>query len=386
MKRLISIFIIIVLMIASTGCKQSKQEINQMGIVLTTGFDLTPDGKYIFTAELLNPESSSSSTSKKNTTESSSDVVIFTSLGDTPYTATTNLAESYGKPLFFAHSKYVVLGENLSKQGLNLFMDAVFRIRTTRPDTILLIAKGRASDIVKANAAGEKIPADSIENLVKFQSSMGYFPMISRLDFANALLNKTSTPILGVITLKNKFNTDNTFDLSGTAIFKNDKLIGFMDMNETRGMEWIEGKVQSGIVSAHMPDNSIVDFSILHSKSKIKPLIKKDSLSIQININAEANIVEMTSTLNPMKDYKVMDKFSTALSNSIKSEVLLALNSAQKKYKSDVFGFGNIISQTYPDLWDKIKPEWQSIFPNIKVDVTVTSSVKRPGLISKPIK
>ncbi|WP_234117251.1 Ger(x)C family spore germination protein [Clostridium hydrogenum] len=96
MKRLISIFIIIMFTITLTGCRQSKQELNQMGIVLTTGFDLTPDGKYLFTAEILNPEIQSSSTSKKDSTELTSDVVTFSSLGETPSSTPINLAESYG--------------------------------------------------------------------------------------------------------------------------------------------------------------------------------------------------------------------------------------------------------------------------------------------------
>lgn len=386
MKKLISIFIIVIFTITFTGCKESKQEINQMGVVLTSGFDLSPDGKYIFTVQILNTQSGSSAGSKQDVQQGSSDVVIFTSLGDSPLTATTNLAENYGKPLFFGHSKYVILGEKLAESGVSLFMDAVFRIRTTRPDTIILITKGKASDIVKAAVPDEKIPADKIENLAMFQSSKGFSPMVSRLQFANVLLNKTSAPILGLVDMKNEFNTDNVFDLSGTAVFKNDKLIGYMDINETRGMQWINGKVQTGTIKANLPDGNVVNFYILKSKSKIKPILKNGSLSMQINIKEEGNLIELSAPLNPMENYKVMDELSTFQSNAIKSEVLLALNTAQKKYKADVFHFGEIINENYPDFWDKIKSNWPSIFPNLKIDVNITSQVKRPGIISKPMK
>lgn len=386
MKKFISVFTIIIFTITFTGCRETKQEINQMGIVLTSGFDLASNGKYIFTAQILNTQGESTSASQKNAQQSSSDVVIFTSLGDTPLTAMTNLAENYGKPLFFAHSKYVVLGEKLAESGVSLFMDAVFRTRTTRPDTILLVTKGKADDIIKADVPGQKIPADKIENLAIFQNSKGYSPMVSRLEFANKLLSKTSAPILGLINIKNEFNTDNVFDLSGTAVFKGDKLIGYMDINETRGLQWINGKVQSGTIAAYFPNGDIVNFSIIKSKSKIKPILKDGSLSMQINITEEGNLIEMSAPLNPMKNYKIMDELSVLQANAIKSETLLALNAAQKKYKADVFNFGGIISENYPDFWDKIKSNWSSIFPNLKIYVNVTSSVKRPGFISKPIK
>lgn len=386
MKKFISIFIIIIFTITSTGCKESKQEINQMGIVLTSGFDLSPDGKYIITSQILNTQKGSSSASQQNAQQDSSEFTVFTSLGNTPVNATTNLSETYGKPLFFGHAKYIVLGEKLAKSGVSLLMDLVFRLRTARPDTVILVTKGKAADIIKAAVPDEKIQADKIENLVMFQSSKGYSPNISRLQFASVLLNKTGAPILGLINLKNEFNTDNVFDLSGTAVFKGDKLIGYMNINETRGMQWINGKVQSGTIAASLPTGDIVNFSILKSKSKIKPILKDGTLSMQINIKEEGNIIEMSAPLNPMENYKIMDELGTLQANAIKSEVLLALNAAQKQYKADVFGFGKIVSENYPDFWDKIKSNWPSIFPNLKIDVNVISEVKRPGTISKPMK
>ncbi|PJI10432.1 MULTISPECIES: Ger(x)C family spore germination protein [Clostridium] len=385
MKKNISIFMIIVFMTAFTGCKESKQEINQMGTVLATGFDLTEDGKYIITVQILNPQGGGSDTSKKSDTEGKSDVTVFSSESDTPSSAPANLAESYGKPIFFGHSKYVVLGERLAKTGVTKFMDSVFRIRTTRPDVAVFVTKGNASDIIKADLPDEKISADKVENLIKFQGEKGYSPMTSRLRFANALMDKIRAPILGVINIKNEFNSDNTFDVSGTAVFKEDKLIGYMDMNETRGMQWINGKVQSGSIVGHLPNNKVANFYILKSRSKIKPVLKNGSLRVEVNIFEEGNVIEMSAPLNPMENYKVMDKLSEVQSNAIKGEALLALNTAQKKYDADVFGFANAINETYPDFWNKIKSNWPSIFQKLKVDVNVTSSVKRPGIISKPI-
>lgn len=383
MKKIVSIFMIVAFMTGFTGCKESKQEVNQMAMVLATGFDLTSDGKYIYTVQILNPQGSNDS--KDKSSEGTSDIAIFTSTGESPVDAMNKLAEDYGKPLFFAHSKYVVLGENLAKAGTSLFLDASFRRRTTRPENLLFVTKGKASDIIKAYVPDEKVPADKIDNIAKFQAAKGYSPMVSRLKFANTLSNKASAPTLGVISLKNQFNSDNTFDLSGTAVFKEDKLIGYMDINETRGMQWIRGKVQDGVIVGHLPDNKLASFSVLKSKSKIKPVLKNGALRMEVNIFAEGNVMEMTAPLDPMKNYKVMDELSEAQSNAIKNEALLALNTAQKKYNADVFGFGTVISEDYPDFWNKIKSNWPSIFSKLKVDVKVTSSVKRPGIISKPI-
>lgn len=386
MKRFISIFILITFIFTLSGCRKSKQELNELGVVLNSGFDLSSDGKYIFTAQILNTQGDTAATSKNNTNETSSDVVVFSALGDTPYSAANNLGESYGKPLFFGHSRYIVLGENLASSGLSLFIDSLLRIRTTRPDTLLLVTKGMAADIVKASTSNERIPSNEIENIHKFQNVKGYSPMVSGLEFANSLSNKTSAPILGTIALKNKYGTDNTFDVSGTAVFKGDKLIGFMNDTETRGVQWVRGRVQGGIILGYFSPNKLISFFQLQSKSKITPILKGNSISIQIDIKSEGNVVEMSAPLNPMKNHKIMYELNASLSNAIKNEILAALNTAQKKYKLDIFNFGNTIEQKYPDFWNKNKKNWSSIFPNIKIDVNVTSNVNRPGVISKPVK
>lgn len=386
MKKFISLLIILLLITPLIGCKESKQEVEKLGIILAEGFDLTPDGKYQYTAQILNTQANPTSKSKDTTEEESSEVVVFSAIGDTPYSATSNLGESYGKSLFFGHSRYIVIGEKLARSGLGLLTDTVFRIRTSRPDILLLITKGKASEIVKASVPNEKIPSNEIENLQRFQKSKGFSPMTSNLEFANSLLNESGTSILGFITLRNDYGTDNVLDFSGSAVFKKDKLAGYMNINETRGVQWIKGKVQGGVITSYLPDNNLVSFFSIDSKSKIKPKLNGDSLYIDVDIQVLGNVIEMSAPLNPMKNHKDMDKLNQLLSKAVKDEATLAINAAQKKFKADVFDFGKTVSEDYPNFWDKNKNDWSSIFSKIKININVSSSVKRPGVISKPIK
>lgn len=57
-----------------------------------------------------------------------------------------------------------------------------------------------------------------------------------------------------------------------------------------------------------------------------------------------------------------------------------------KKLKADIFHFGSKVHRQYPKFWKTAESDWENIFPNLNVEVNVDSSVKRPGIISKPIK
>jgi spore germination protein KC len=51
----------------------------------------------------------------------------------------------------------------------------------------------------------------------------------------------------------------------------------------------------------------------------------------------------------------------------------LTIETAQKQYKSDIFGFGEAIHRSNPKEWKKIKEQWDEEFSemtaNVKVDV-----------------
>lgn len=377
MKRFIVIILIVLFALSSTGCSRTKQEINNISVVLAVGFDLTPENKYIFEAQILNTQSSK---------KSPSNVVVFTSTGDTPYDAINRMSTSLGKNLFFGHSAYIIVGDRLSQNGVSLIIDALLRNPDTRPDRPFLATKGNALDIIKAITIDEKVPASSIDNILKFQVGKGFVPLTTRLDFANALGSKTAAPIAGMINLEKNIKADNTFSVAGTAVFKKDKLAGYLDKKETRGMQWVNGKIKTGNLVVETKNMGIITFDVLNTNSKIKPIINNDSITMQINIKVKSNIIEMTENLDLMKNPDEIQYLNKLQNKAIESEVKLTLQKAQKIFKADIFDFGSIIHRSNPKLWNTIKNDWQDIYPNIKVEVTVDSSIKRPGSISKPIK
>lgn len=383
MKRLCCIFISIIILFSAAGCKGAKQEVQKLALVLAMGFDLTPENKYLLTVQILNPQknSSQSTDSKKG-----DQVMIFSSEGDTPIDAINQLATDYGRNLYFGHNDYVVIGKELAESGLSLFIDSMLRGHESRLNNILLLAKDKAWKILTFKPIDEQIPSNSVRKLIELQSIRGHSSVVSRLDFVSTLSSKTAAPIMGVIDLNRENNIDKTFKLAGTGVFKNDKLIGYLSINETRGMQWIRGRVKDGNITVDTSDNSKITFFILTANSQIKSIVENDSVIIKITIKSESKILEMPSKLDPMKNPKVMDDLAELQSKAIENEVKLALNAAQERLDADVFDFGGLIHREHPEYWENIEQDWDHIFPNIKVDVHVISSLKRPGVISKPIK
>ncbi len=388
MKRFISIFILVMISIFTTSCKGTKEELDKLAVAVAIGYDITSDGKYMLTAQILNPQKDSSGGmmgKKAGSQQKATDVVVFNTIGDSISDCKGQLTTKLGKELNYDHIEFVVVGRQLAESGIDMVLDAVLRGYKMRPDIPLLVTKGNAFDIIRATSVHEKIPASEVTNILRLQSSFGFTNVVSILDFANSLASKTKSPVAGVINLSKNNDSDETFEVVGTAVFKKDKLIGFMDMNETRGMQWINGKVKFGYITTLSQDEGRITFQIIRSNSKIKSSIKTDSYTIIIKVKEESIIGEMTGNLDPMKTPDIMNRLEIIQDDAITNEIKLAINIAQRKFNADVFGFGEMIHRDYPKEWTYMEGRWKDIFPNLNIEIKVISSLKRPGYISKPI-
>lgn len=331
MKKCISILMSILITFSITGCNRIKEEVEKLAIVLAMGYDMESDDTYTLTAQILNvqKQSSGNTSSQPGNQAPPSDVMFISAKGKTPFDAINNISDYLGKKLFFAHSQYVIIGSSLANHGVSQLINTIIRNPEARPNSLLLLTKGKASKIITTKTFDTTIPANSIKDLIKLQSSKGLTSSVSRLEFANAMSSKTTSAILDVID-----RTKNT----------NDEV------------------------------NNII------------PIISGKNIAINITIKQTSNILEMTNNSDPMKNPKVMDELGILEGRAIKKEVKLAINKAQKKLNADIFNFGGILHRSYPKVWKKVSKNWRKIFPNIKVKVNVISNLDSPGKISKPIK
>ncbi|GAA0181662.1 Ger(x)C family spore germination protein [Clostridium sediminicola] len=392
MKKILILLLISIFLILCVGCRTVKKDIEKLAMVMSTGYDYVSNDQYMITIQVLKTTKQQTSGTLEGGGEQPSipsDVVIYTSIGNTINEAFDNLTTTLGEEPYFAHNKFIIIGEKLASNGIALVVDSDLRGNEMRPNTPVLVAKGTAYDIIKTLTPNNTIPSIEIENIIKLQSEKSLSTMTNLKQLYNGLANKTSSISTGVIYLEKAndiAHRGEIFRIEGTAIFQEDKLIGFLNKEETKGLSWVKGNVQTGDIVITSPDNKddIITLKILSSKSKIKPIINDNHYLIEIIINEQSDIVGMTGKYDPMKNYKLLDTLAEVQNETIKKQIELTIEKAQKKYKVDFFDFGEIIHRKYPETWNIIKDDWDKLFPYIIVKIKVDSTLKRPGSISKP--
>jgi len=367
---------------ALIGC-WNWRELNTLGIVVATGLDLAPDGKVSVTVQIVKPGEIRSSRDSKGGTGSNA-VWVVTSTGDTVFDAVRNATMQVDRKLFWPDNKIYIIGEELAREGLSPMLDWLDRDSEPRRLPKLLVTRGKAKDIIAADSEIENLPALFLENLVKASINTSMAVDVRIHDFLKMMTAEGRDPYASRVELMGGEKKQSI--LSGAAVFRKDRLVGWLGPSETRGLLWALGKVKSGIIVVPSPleEEKKVSLEIIRAGSKIRPILKEDGMpAIIVEIQEEGNLGEQMSAVDLTKP-EIWSSLEESQSIAIENEVKSALRIAQTELGSDIFGFGEAVHRKYPQVWQELKDRWSQVYPLVEVEVKVSAKLRRNGLGTKP--
>lgn len=132
----------------------------------------------------------------------------------------------------------------------------------------------------------------------------------------------------------------NSSEFSGTAVFKTDKLAGYLDNEETRALSILRGDLRTSFMSVR-DSAGFIGVNIRMKKSKINVDIAKDRLIINIDVVLDGELTGVASGIvYEQKEYEGF--LETQLSNAINSQIMNMLLKSQAwgTDVADVAGLG----------------------------------------------
>jgi spore germination protein KC len=165
------------------------------------------------------------------------------------------------------------------------------------------------------------------------------------------------------------------------GVFRKDKLIGWLNEDESKGLNYALGNVKSTIVTIPCPKKGKADIELIHTNTELKTEYIGNKLKGTIKIAATANVGNVQcKTLNLTKP-ETISQLEIKTEKKIQQNITNALHASQRKYKIDPFGFGEALRRSNPDYWHRQKKDWVRIFVNMPVETEVTVKIKNIGMI-----
>lgn len=397
MKKVSFILLISIVSITTlTGC-WDRRELNDLAIVIGLGIDKNEDEGYTVSVQVLNP-SEIASQATGGGSGYDTPVTTYTTTGKILFEALRKLTQQVPRKIYLSHLEMIVIGEGIAKEDIYNFLDFLSRDHSVRTDFYMVVSKDcKAEDVLKVLTSIDKIPADMLfESLESSSEAWAATSKVKLDDLLNDIVSEGTQPVLTAVkimgdpeagtNLDNVQNTDPKTRLyfDGMAAFKNNKLVGWLNEDQSKGLNYVKGKVQSTIIVIDI-NNAQIGVELLKSTAEIIPHIDGTKPpSIEVKIFGEANVAEVNTKLDLMSA-DVFSELEKKTNGDIKDKIIKAVDKAQKEYESDIFGFGNHIYKKDPKMWGKIKKNWMEMYPEIQVHVSVDIKLRRVGTITNPI-
>lgn len=397
-KKWVILFLFVALDVYILGGCWDLREINEIGLVTAVGIDKgTEPNRYAVTVQIAN-QSTEGSGGSESGGKSKSEMWIGTEEGDSLFDAARKLSSVSSRRIMWAHNNVVIIGESLAREGIIPVIDFFTHNPELRMKSAVAVSNGDAKKYIAAKAGMESPSGVSYILLESYRSLSAESVESHMLDVSADLKNQYSNPLITVIDMKKlpKQSGDGdksgggteTVKMTGAAVFKRDKMVGWLSPEETRGVSWILNETKSTAVAVTDLEygNKNVTVETHDVKAKINTKVMNGMPEVSISVSGRGDIVEEDG-ITSQSINEVKDSVAVLVSKKIEDEIKNSLEVIQKKYMVDVLGFAVIVHTQNNKEWEGgLKDKWQEIFPQIPVNVSVEINITTSTLNQEPNK
>ena len=372
-KKILLLLIIFLL----TGCYDQK-ELNTIAIMTATEINKV-DNEFIVNAQVVNPQS-------KDTVNVQAPFIIYEGKGKTIHEAYRQIKLQSSRYLYPNHMQILIINENIAKEDISQIVDLFLRIPDIRSEFNVLI--GKNDNILSITTPIDDISSTSILDTMETNNKyLGITNFVTFNEFANMDLNKNLEVILPSIeaidyteeatttTNTEKTKIESLYKLNNLAIFKNNKLLGYLTKDESITYNLIKNKAKSILITNECEENKYMTVEATDIKSDINT--KNKEINIKIEMTGNINETMCSIKLNDEKNIK---KIEENLNKYIENKINTSINNIRKNYNSDIFGFLDLIYKKDYNNYKKIKDTWyESEFQNIKINIKSSINIIGKG-------
>lgn len=375
-------FLILLLPLLS-GC-YNYRELNELGITTAVSIDYKDDAFYVI-AEVINPIKQQDASSSNN-----SPFVNYNSSSSSLQDAFRKVVLESPRQLYAAQLEIIVLSEEVVNNHLEEVLEYFARDPEARTEIKIIVAK--TEDSTKAITLQTLLTSLSSSNIINSLDLQSKVLGMTYPVTLNELLNMYIDPYLEVVlpsmTLYGNYEIGDEKEnittsspkaivkIDGSTITKDNKILGYLDLEESKILNLINGKLKETIIKMNYYDGYII---FEPNRIKVSRELDIKNNIIKINISGYSKTKEIQSNIN-VKDPKEVKKLNKALNMELEKKITDTFNSIREKYGTDVFGFQELYYRTNYKYFKENCTNWyEDIYPKIKLEVKANVRLYEKG-------
>ena len=380
MKRCLFLLLAISIIFTSGCMLPEKYPIENIQNILIIGVDIE-DGQVRLTVVVDKINEGSEPGKEQTSTE------IYTATGQTVFEAKRYLHSYTEKRTSWYHLKYILIGEEASRQNLATTLDFFCENDENRFLHRLVVSRGMSANaLITSTVTYTNDLVDTLDSLFEDAKRTGLSSEVHLLDYASSCGCEWSCIYIPTVELTlathhaSASREDSQDDpdylpvLAGYALFgKDNQLTVYIDGNEALGMNIVLNKLESAAVIVTDMHDQLVSLEVMSSKANIKTDLS-DVPSAAIKVEMTAFMVEYHETQDVLEEAYI-SYLEKQMSAYIKNAIEQALVTGQR-YGTDTFGIGSALYHAYPIASEPLKSNWEEVFSTLNIQVEVSSQIQ----------
>ncbi|WNF38863.1 Ger(x)C family spore germination protein [Bacillaceae bacterium IKA-2] len=368
-----------------------KEEIDDLALVMAVGIDKGEDGQFWITAQVARPADARGEASVGGTEGEATWTA--TGEGKTIFEAIRNIARFSSRRVYWGHNSIIVVSEEVARDGIVDVIDFFTRNNELRMRTWIVVTEKKANEVVAVKTGLEVIPGISLDRLFRYSPLVAEAPRSDVMTLSAAYVGEHTHPYLAMVNLRSRgvdpehpreFGSIPQVELSGTAIFRDDQMVGKLDPRESSGFLWFVEDVGTAVIPLSCPnEEGTVTIELRENRFKLTPKYKKGQVSFEAAIETSADLVELGCPTE-LEHSEIMDILKNDAEDYIKESIEMMIEKVQKEFKVDAIKLGRTFQAKYPQYWVELKDDWDEIFLGVDLDITVKVELNNPQLLENP--
>lgn len=392
-RPILSVLLAFILLVTQVGCWSSK-EVEELSIYTGLSLDkgeLTPleqdlekkGGRYFkknkitASVQIVPKKSSGSPNQQGGGGGQEPNYNNITGTGDSLLEIFRQLSLRLDRPVIGHHLKVMVVSTELAKQQtMQQLMDFVLRDNDIRPSCLVFLSKGRA-DSTLVTKYKEEVPSIHILYMLRNHFRTSKVMKGVNLSELDGLMHSKKSYILQNIT-----ESDGELEFSGAGIIKGDTghWIGTLGQQDVESIGWITGDVKGGAVKTYDKRNEAITYEIKSVKSKITTKVtESNDISFHVKIESKGRLIENWDDKADPTETQNMKEAEKEFEEQVTSRIKSLMHKLQSEYKVDVAGFGDHLHIEEPQVWKKVKDDWDYKFSKTPVTFDIKLSITDLG-------
>lgn len=357
------IFILILIIIFSYSFIGSKGEmVESLDIPVAIGADLEGKEEVATVLSVYEFQSSGDITSR-----------VLKSTGRNIGETRNERQRKSNKKFLLGVEKLYIASEAYAQQGIDNMIDILVNNPTVSDRSPTIVFNGKIEELLKYKIEGYPSSGDYIEGMIKNSMYYNFFTnQFTMMDLIVRVKAEGRNSVLPYIELNQE---EKVPEITGFAIFKEDKMVGKTDMKGARAISLLRFSGGKGMITIQEDPKHYINF-YAESKRKVKCNKTDGKYNFVINIDLKGTIASNELDNSIMKDPKALKKFTSDVEDQVKKACTEYINKAKNEYKTDILELGRVAAAKYGR---QTGVDWDKVVSESNIEVKVKATVKDEG-------